>query len=333
MIIKRLQKQFLPIGSFFLMWMSVLFLVSCENEPIKKPVPKGPFFGIQPTAEPQLLLPGFIASPITEYNGTFNPDGTEFYYTTNLPNKGVISFTEMLDDSTWSKPAVAQFSGAYVEYDPVFYPSGKRLYFSSRRPMSDTLESNQSNVWFVEKDGSSWKEPQLVPLTDRDNYYNSTTNDGVIYFNTWSNGDMYKATPSGDSFEISRLPDMINSPGDQGDPFISPNEDYIIYRSYGENSLGRGDLFISFQIDGQWTAPANVGAPINSEAHEMCPYVTTDGKLFIFASNRVAEEYETKPLTPLDSLQSKFKTYDNANQNIYYVSAGFIDRMRGELVD
>jgi hypothetical protein len=39
-------------------------------------------------------------------------------------------------------------------------------------------------------------------------------------------------------------------------------------------------------VDRAWTSAIPMGSPINSEAHEVCPLVTRDGKYMFFISMR-----------------------------------------------
>ncbi len=310
----------------------ILALISCKTEPeLKTDIPRGPFFGASPEDHPQLLAPELLASPLEEFNGTFNPEGTEFYYTSVVQenfSKGLISFTRLQEDQSWTAPAVAHFSGEADDYDPLFSPDGTKLYFSSRRPSNDTLPAYKSNIWFMEREGEAWSAPEVLPFTENDDYYSSLTRNGTIYFNVWSTGNLFKAVPNGKKFQVQELDTTINRPYGQGDPFVSPDEDYLIFRGYGSDALGRGDLYISFNIDGKWTLPENLGEPINSQAHEMCPYVTTDGRMFIFASGRLSEPYDTRPLNGLAEIQQKFQSGDNGELNLYYMSTDFIERFR-----
>ncbi len=292
----------------------------------------GPFLGMQATETPLLLAPELLASPMVEFNGTFTPDGKTFFYTSDIPNHGIIAFTQMQGDGTWTPPAVAPFSGNHSEYDPIFSPDGKRLYFSSRRPTDAYENKTKSNIWWVEREGDSWSDPTLIPLADQDVYYSSITRSGAIYFNIWSNGKLFKASPEGNSFQIDTLSDILHTQGNIGDPFVSPDEDYIIFRGYGEDSFGQGDLFISFKVNGEWTIRQNLGEPINSKDLEICPYVTPDGQFFIFASSRLQVPYVAKPLQAFSELQRKFKTADNGELNIYYISTSFIDRLKANVI-
>ncbi|MEM9648222.1 MAG: hypothetical protein AAF969_07060 [Bacteroidota bacterium] len=306
----------------------IFSMISCKEQrpqpELQQEIPDhyGPFFGIVPSKKPQLLAPELLASPATEYNGTFSPDGTQFYYTTDMPHNAYITFTEMQADSSWSDPRIAPFSGEYSDFDPLFSPDGNRLYFSSSRPKAD---NENSKIWYVERKDLAWSDPIRVILTgEEDNeYYSSLTHSGNLYFNIWSKGDIYRAVPSDSTYTVEILPQSINAGGDKGDPFVDPNERYMIFRGY-DDTLGRGDLYISFNVEGEWTVPDNLGEPINSSSHEICPWVSQDGKLFIFASDRLETPDKVKALDPIKKING---THNSGKLNLYYMSTDFIEEM------
>jgi hypothetical protein len=43
---------------------------------------------------------------------------------------------------------------------------------------------------------------------------------------------------------------------------------------------------ISFKKNGVWSKAINMGEKINTKAHELCPFVTNDGKYFFYTSNK-----------------------------------------------
>jgi Tol biopolymer transport system component len=295
----------------------------------EKDILRKPFFGIEASDTLQLVAPNIVSSNLAEYNGTFSPDGTEFYYTVSFPGRSVIAFMKLNPDNAWSTPAIAKFSGEHSEFDPILSPDGSRLFFTSYRPVNDSSKGGRTNIWYVDREGDDWGSPQFIALTENGDYYSSATTSGTIYFNSWKTGDIYKAVKKDSTYSIERLPDTINSDKAEGDPFISPNEDYLIFRGYGrEVSFGAGDLYISFNIDNQWTTPENLGDVINSSEDEICPLVTADGKLFIFSSNKFREDFKTGALEPLESYKERFKTFDNGAYNIYCISADFIEKLR-----
>lgn len=310
----------------------IILIFGCVSESKKETdLLSNPYFGIEPSDSIQLLAPNIISSSLFEYNGTFSPDGSEFYYTVSLPGRGQILFLELKEDNSWTAPKFAEFSSEFSEVDPIFSPDGSKLYFTSNRPTSDTTDVTRNNIWFVQKTHKGWSKPEFIQLTETGDYYSSATSEDDIYFNTWKTGDIYKGVKTDSTYFVERLPDIINLNKGVGDPFISPKEDYLIFRGTNlENTVGGFDLYISFNIDDEWTEPMNLGEPINSKAREICPLVTTDGRLFIFASNRLINEYEPKPLESIDSFRSKSESFDNGSWNIFYTSTDFLERLRAK---
>ena len=262
-----------------------------------------------------------------EYNGTFSPDGRLFFYTLDVPGQNALTYVELTPDG-WSSPRIAPFSGQYDDYDPLFTPDGTRLYFSSVRPTTPDGESGRTGIWYTTQTAAGWSAPIPVPLTGKGDYYSSVSAAGEIFFNVWDTGRMYQATPAAGGYQVEELGGALAHPAGQGDPFIAADGSYLIYRGYGKDSLGNGDLFISFRTPEGWTTRQNLGAPINSPGHEICPYVTSDGRFFIFSSNRLQQPYAAQPGSSLTTIRQKFNEPDNGNMNIYYQSADFIERLR-----
>ncbi len=309
---------------------SLLFTNSCDRNPekgSKQMIIKNPFMGIETTDEPQLLAPDLLASSVEEYNGTFSSDGKEFYYTVDIPGNAFIACTKLMKNNTWSKPKVASFSGKYPDYDPIFSPDGSKLFFSSSRSQSGNPENK---IWYVEKINDKWSEPKSINLIGAGNraFYNSVTNDGVIYFNMIGSSKIFKAKKIDTAYIVEELPDIVNGDFKNYDPFISPNEDYLIFSSYREEGYGNADLYISFYINDSWTKPENLGEPINSGYYDKCPSLTPDRNFLIFASNRLSEEFEISQLVSVQNVNMKYQSYDNGKSNIYYISAGFINKLR-----
>lgn len=295
--------------------------------PAQSQVPNGPYFGAIPTDSSQLLFPTLLTTPFNEYNGSFSSDGQIFVFTTDTPIGGIITLTRMQADGSWEKVKVAPFSGRYSEYDPLISPDDQFLYFSSERPRPGESKPGQTNIWRVPL-ANLHVDPEFVELTNSGDYHSSVTKTGKIYFNTWSSGDIRVAVPSDTGFSIDLLPDHINQLSDVGDPFISPDEDYLIFRGYGGENLGRGDLYISFHQQGKWSLPQNLGDSINSSRHEMCPVVTPDGKIFIFASDKMDQAYNFQPGKTLETMVNKYGSIDNGKLNLYFRNTSFIDRLR-----
>ena len=78
----------------------------------------------------------------------------------------------------------------------------------------------------------------------------------------------------------------VNTEFDEASPFIAPDQGYLLFmRLGGPGSLGSVDLYVSFRtVDGGWSAPRNLGPRVNTEADEICPIVSPDGRYLFFNS-------------------------------------------------
>jgi Tol biopolymer transport system component len=119
-----------------------------------------------------------------------------------------------------------------------------------------------------------------------------------------NNGNLYFFSNREDSFGgcdiyISRyidgrflppenLGNAINSPQNDWDSCIAPDESYIIFSSQNrDDTLGGQDLYISFRKENKaWTKARNMGPSVNSHSGEICPSVSLDGKYLFFTSRR-----------------------------------------------
>ena len=81
---------------------------------------------------------------------------------------------------------------------------------------------------------------------------------------------------------------VINSELNEKSPFIHVDGETIYFASQQFPSLGGYDIFVSkLGKDGSWLHPENVGFPINTEDDELGMFVTTDGKIAYFCSNKL----------------------------------------------
>ena len=129
----------------------------------------------------------------------------------------------------------------------------------------------------------------------------SVASNGTLYFSTTGisgNPDLYKSRlVNGKYQEPESLGEAINTVYSETDPFIAPDESYILFASQGRPdglseagasvSYPRGDLYISFYKEGKWTAAKNLGPPVNSTAEESNPWVSHDGRRFILQAREI----------------------------------------------
>ncbi|HUR67454.1 MAG TPA: OmpA family protein [Chitinophagaceae bacterium] len=79
----------------------------------------------------------------------------------------------------------------------------------------------------------------------------------------------------------------INTPGDEQCPFIHADNQTLYFTSSYWPGYGDEDLFlVRKQPDGKWSAPLNLGYPINTIDREGTLFIAADGKTAYYASDR-----------------------------------------------
>ena len=300
-----------------------------------------PYASAKSLEEPVLFGEGSISTAEDELNAAFTPDGRSLYFSKNTPGsrQGVI-VTSHFVKGRWGRPEVAPFSGQYSDYDPFFSSDGAKLFFISNRPTSGTTRKKDFDIWMVEKVQGGWGAPKNLgtPInTDRNEYYPSVARDGTLYFSTDRQGgkggfDLYRSRyADGKYAEPENLGDA-NTQFSEIDSHIAPDQSFIVFASYGRpDSLGSGDLYISFNRGGTWTKAVHLDAPINTSAREYCPIGSPDGKYFFFTSERgFADDPPARPLT-YGELEARLRSVLNGRGNIYQIEMRVLKSKESEV--
>lgn len=292
----------------------VMFILSCKT------IPQPPISLLDddlPGLQPKRFAPHKISlANEAEFGSVFNKKGDEFYYGVDLGNRSEIRYTKLVN-GRWLAPTTIISDSVYGYNDPFLSPDEQRLYYISQQPRDQTDTIADHDIWYSTRMNNSWSAPiNAGPAinTDRDEYYISFTTTGKMYFSSNKeaeekrkhNFDIYSSRFVNSKFqEAEKLSAAINTRAYEADVFISPDESYIIYCSARRSGMGRGDLYISFKTaTNTWTEAIGMGDQINTENHELCPFVTHDGKYFFYTSR----------------------------QDIYWVSAEIIERLKVEVL-
>jgi Tol biopolymer transport system component len=288
----------------------------------------------KPILEPTIFAPGVISTGDYESHPEFTPDGKTLYFLKSTPdfNFWTIVFSR-LENGIWTSPEVAPFSGQYSDADPFITRDGKRMFFISRRPVSADTSPNavgRLDIWVMdETEKGSWSEPKNLgaPVnSEAREFFPTLTNDGTIYFGSGRKGgkggiDLYRSRFVNGKYQVpENLGDPINTEFDEFEPFIAPDESFLIFMAGGRSDgLGGFDLYISYNRDGQWTKAKNLGPPINSAADELSPKIAPDGKCFFWTSTR--SDFNLARDKPLASTEffRKLRGPGNGLGDIYYI--------------
>ena len=284
--------------------------------PADLPRLSGPYLGQKPPGmTPELFAPDLFSEALHS-SVVFSPDGTEAYF---VPWSTLKMKTMRQMNGTWTGPRIVPFALEHDAENPWLTPDGTRMYFTSTRPIdTDGVAPGgkfwRENIWHVDRTGDEWSEP--VPLDSSVNVldlhwqFSLNAANGDLYFSASSGqlgggSDIYEAElVNGRHTNPIKLGLPINTAGDEDTPFVAADGSYLLFaRKPGADTFA--DLYIAFRDpDGSWRDATQLGGPVNSSAHEVCPSVTRDGKHLFFISMR------------------------SGQPRIHWVSSGVIDEMR-----
>jgi len=254
---------------------------------------------VPPSLKAEIFAPGLVSvNDRHEFGSAFSADGTEFFFGVDTGDKAEIRFSR-LEGKTWTKARTILSHEIYSFNDQFLSPDENELFFISNQPLDGEGDQKDHDLWFSVRRGDGWGAPENagpVINSDREDYYISFTKEGTLFFasnRAAEEGrnfdfDVYAAPRvDGEFQEPRRLGNSINSRGYEGDVFVAPDESYLIFAAARREGLGKGDLYVSFRMaSGEWTKARNMGPDINTEGHELCPFVTRDGRYFFYTSNQ-----------------------------------------------
>ncbi|MCL6273112.1 hypothetical protein M3P19_03775 [Muricauda sp. 2012CJ35-5] len=211
----------------------------------------------------------------------------------------------------WKKAQKAFFANTNVnQIDPTFSPNGKHILFDSL-----LTEERGYDVYMLTKTAESWTKPKLLPKTintAKHEFYATMALNGNIYFTRRNeSNDIYVSKWSNEGYSKAEvLKGGINTKFSDSNPYISANEDFLIFISNRDGGYGNTDLYISFKNkDDFWSTPQNLGDFINTKASEFCPTIALKTKRFLFSRTIIQNEIRIENIyeLPLRKLQLKKK--------------------------
>ncbi|HJU40558.1 MAG TPA: hypothetical protein VJ724_13360 [Tahibacter sp.] len=270
----------LAIGSF-----AVLVAVAANAAP--------PYASPTPLAKPEIFGAGTFSTGHDDAHPTFAADGNTAYFVRSSPDFRYWTLLETsFANGRWSTPQVAPFSGQYNDADVFFTRDGEAMYVISNRPVNGRTHAD-TDIWMRRRDGDGWGEFSRVDAlaSDGDEYFPTLTDAGTIYFGSERPGgkgkcDLWRAQPQGDAFGAPENLAALNTPGNDIEAYVAPDESWLIFSSDGRpDTHGAYDLYVSFRCDGAWSEPRNLDV-VNSAGWEFGARVAPDGKTLFFTSNR-----------------------------------------------
>ena len=244
-------------------------------------------------------LPGVPADRVVNFPAIDPVDGSLWFssYTGEGFNRQTIVRAPRVGGG-WGAPvpAVLPEGDRWGGRAPRFSADGRRLYFTSNRPhgAADTVPS--WDIWMVERRGAGWGPPVPLPEpvnSDRAEIHAAATAAGDLYVPSRRAGglgltDVWRVPRRGDGWgPAEHLPAPVNDERSQPDLWVAPDGSWmILVVTDHPQGLGGDDLFVSRLVNGAWTTPLHLPAPINGPGYEYGPSVSPDGRTLYYNSER-----------------------------------------------
>jgi len=226
-------------------------------------------------------------------------DETEAYFSIQSPNQD-LSQIVCVKNKKWKTTYILPFCDGYSYLEPFLSNDGKRLYFASDRPKTDSeITKSDFDIWYVERksNNSEWSRPINMGSnvnSEHDEFYPSIADNNNLYFTMVSESGLGKDDIwfcKWNGMEYSKpilLSENINSEGYEFNAFISRDENFLIFTKYdAQDGFGSGDLCVSRKDEnGEWKVAENMGEIINTRYMEYCPFYDSVTSILYFTSKR-----------------------------------------------
>lgn len=174
-------------------------------------------------------------------------------------------------------------------------PDGKQI-FIYKNDINDK-ESRGGNIFVSKITNGKWKTPEPIGKPINSSYWEGSAcvsaNNKKYFFTSERPGGyggsdiwMVEKINKKEWGKPANLGAAINTPYDEAGMFLAPDGKTLFFCSNGPLSMGSYDVLKSVFENGNWSAPVNVGYPINSPAKEGQLTLSADAKYAYISSDR-----------------------------------------------
>ncbi|WP_312135418.1 OmpA family protein [Sphingobacterium sp.] len=250
-----------------------------------------------------IALPASINTDKDEYYPKLTADNASIIFTRKENNQENF-YESFLVDGKWTEAVKLPEpvnSSRFNEGAHCISPDGKYLFFTGcNRP--DGLGS--CDLYVSKKEHNTWSEPfNLGPGINTRGWESqpAISADGkTLYFVSNRSGgqgsyDIWKAELETDgkwSTPENLGPD-INSPFDEGAPYLHADNKTLYFSSNGWPGFGKNDIYKTVRTkDGKWSKPENLGPTINNHLDQRSFHVSLDGSIAHLASQDSERQWD-----------------------------------------
>ncbi len=199
-------------------------------------------------------------------------------------------FPPVVHDDRWRQPVPmpGSVNTAGAEDAGFVTPDVNALYFFFTPdvdvPASEQVTDGVTGIWCAERTANGWTEPERVVLNDDLALDGAPfVLDDTLWFasfragNYRSDGDLWTAMRTGDAWlHWENAGRLLNEEYNVGEMHLTA-DGTTMYFHRSEGGHGGLDIWTTELVNGAWTEPVNLGAPVNTPSQDSRPWVSADG--------------------------------------------------------
>lgn len=201
--------------------------------------------------------------------------------------------------------AYAQLNSSYDEQNPVLSPDRTEMYFTiANHPLNVSGVRDKGDIWVSRKENGQWLAPVRVNGLINNSGYNAilgfsqSGEEMYLYGHYSSNGDaagsqgISVSMRNGSTWSLPKneiIPSFLNKSSLVATGgSITPDKKLFVFSAEGRSfdAFGNEDIYVSFNRDGVWTEPLNLGSIINTQNQELSPYYNHSTSTLFFSTNK-----------------------------------------------
>lgn len=264
------------------------------------------------------------------------------------PTTGVsyydLYFTEQRNDSLWIITPMQNVNTELHEAAPFYDQNDKKLYFTrNNHYRGRTVKSSDGEVklelYFSTYVDNKFTGPRPVSVNSKTYSVGQPTispDGNILIFASDKPGgyggiDLYFCSKKGNTWSNAKnMGPAINTAGDELYPFMSIDGTLYFASNY-HPGFGGFDIFKSSRVDQYWTAPENLGMPVNSSQDDYAMIIKNG--FGYFTSNRAGGQGsdDIYAVTQMSAL-SKIYVYDTDLKPIYKARVTFIESPNMQII-
>ncbi|MEO8590882.1 MAG: OmpA family protein [Flavobacteriales bacterium] len=247
-----------------------------------------------------------INSEQADYGALITADGASLFFTSRRPPQAGAKVNKNTQEYFEDVYSSVQLEGQWTAAEAIPPPvntigndASVGLFNDGRTMLVYRDHEGNGDLYESRRTGDSWSEPKALGMNVNTRNHESSAwfsfDRQWLYFvsdrpdDNVGGQDIYRChweEQAQDWGTAENLGPTINSIHDEEGVFVHPDGRTIYFSSKGHNTMGGYDVFRSVYENGRWSAPENMGWPVNTPDDDLFFVLTANGNVGYLSSLR-----------------------------------------------